>query len=435
MKWNQKRMIVLGLSMSVLLAGCGGKGTDANEGSGNQLTGKRETVTLNFLYNGYSKELLEELKTKVESKLPHIKLNMMLEGKGNMLEDVVGAGISVDVIGRAAGGLPSVLRDQLATDLTPLMTKHKFDVNRFAPGVLETVKSYSDKGEFLVMPYELNNTTLYYNKSLFDKFGVPYPTDDMTWDQLYDLTKKMIRTDGGVNYKGLKFSALNLVFRNQMGIPYIDPQTSKTTISSEPWKKWLESMIRFYEIPGNEPSKDDGANFFDHQTLAMMIGPSPLDLLPAAVQKGLDWDVVTLPHYEGMKGAGSQMNAPFYSILPTSKYKDEAFEVLAYIVSDEIQAANARKGHVPVLRDEKVLNDFGKDLDILKGKNVKAFYAEKIAKPVPTVLNDGSIRAKLSQIIDGAVTSQEDLNSTLRKAEEDVNKAIEEKAKQTAEKK
>lgn len=415
--------------MAVLLAGCGGKGGDDTDAAGKTTPEKRETVTLNFLYNGYSKELLEELKTKVENQFPYIKLNVMLEGKGNMLEDVVGAGVSVDAIARSAGGLPGTLRDRLYTDLTPLMTKHKFDVNRFSPGVLETVQSYAEKGEFPIMPYELNNSTLYYNKSLFDKFGVPYPTDNMTWDQVYDLTKKMTRVEGGVKYKGFKFNSLNLVFRNQMSLPFIDPVTSKTTINTEPWKKWLESMIRFYEIPGNEPSAEDTANFFTNQTLAMMAGPSPLDALPAAVQKGLDWDVVTLPTYPGLEGAGSQMNAPFYSILPNSKHKDETFEVLAYIVSDEIQAANARKGHVPVLRDEKVLNDFGKDLDILKGKNVKAFYAEKIAKPVPTVLNDGGIRAKLSQIIDQFVTSQQDLNSTLRKAEEDVNKAIEEQQK------
>ncbi|GAA3405225.1 ABC transporter substrate-binding protein [Paenibacillus hodogayensis] len=428
MKRFQKTVLGLGMSMTVLLAGCGDKGTDPADGNGKKPE-KLETVTLNFLYNGYSKELLEELKGKVENHFPNIKLNVMLEGKGNMLEDVVGAGISVDAIARSAGGLPGTLRDKLVTDLTPYMTKYKFDVNRFSPGVLETVKSYSDKGEFLIMPYELNNSTLYFNKSLFDKFGVPYPTDNMTWDQVYDITKKMTRVEGGVNYKGFKFSALNLAFRNQMGLPFADPATGKTTINTDPWKKWVESMVRFYDIPGNEPSAEDTANFFTNQTLAMMAGPSPLDLLPAAVQKGLDWDVVTLPNFEGMKGVGSQMNAPFYSIMPNSKYKDETFEVLAYIVSDEIQAANARKGHVPVLRDDKVLNDFGKDLDILKGKNVKAFYAEKIAKPVPTVLNDGSIRAKLSQIIDTYKTSQQDLNSMLRKAEEDANKQIEEQNK------
>lgn len=429
MKRMQHKWIVLGMSMAVLLAGCGGKETGAADEEGKKAADNREPVTLNFLYNGYSKELLEELKAKVEKQLPHIKLNVMLEGKGNMLEDVIGAGVSVDAIARAAGGLPGTLKDRLVTDLTPYMTKQKFDINRFSPGVLETVRSYSDKGEFLLMPYELNNSTLYYNKSLFDKFGVPYPADDMTWDQVYDLTKKMTRVEAGIKYKGFKFSALNLAFRNQMGLPFIDPVTGKTPINTEPWKKWVESMVRFYEIPGNEPSADDTANFFTNQTLAMMAGPSPLDLLPAAVQKGLDWDVVTLPHYEGMKGVGSQMNAPFYSIMPTSKHKDETFEVLAYIVSDEIQAANARKGHVPVLKDEKVLNDFGKDLDILKGKNVKAFYAEKIAKPVPTVINDGGIRSKLSSIIDTFVTSQQDLNSMLRKAEEDANKQIEEQNK------
>jgi multiple sugar transport system substrate-binding protein len=410
-----------------MLSACGGKAGSAVQGEAGDIPAKaaKEPVTLTFLYNGYSKELVEEQKSKVENKFPHIKLNVMLEaGKGTTMEDVIGAGTNLDAVARSAGGVFAAMKWQVMTDLTPYIQKHKFDLNRFAPGVLEAVRSYSAKGEMLFMPYELNNTTLIYNKTIFDKFGVPYPTDGMTWNEIYDLASKVTREDGGVKYKGIKLNALNLVYRNQLGLPFVDPKTSEPTVNNESWKKWLETMTRLYTIPGNQPASDDTANFFSKQTLAMMAGPSPLDQLPAAVQKGLDWDVVSLPHFEGMKDKGSQMNAPFYAMVPTSKYKDEVFEVLAYLVSDEIQSWNSRMGHVSVLRNEQIMAEFGQGLDILKGKNMKAFVSEKIAGPVPATAFDGIARSRFSQIVDKLANGPDDVNTALRKAEEDIKKQI-----------
>ncbi|MDF2720220.1 MAG: extracellular solute-binding protein family 1, partial [Paenibacillus sp.] len=158
-----------------MLSACGGKAGSAVQGEAGDIPAKaaKEPVTLTFLYNGYSKELVEEQKSKVENKFPHIKLNVMLEaGKGTTMEDVIGAGTNLDAVARSAGGVFAAMKWQVMTDLTPYIQKHKFDLNRFAPGVLEAVRSYSAKGEMLFMPYELNNTTLIYNKTIFDKFGV-----------------------------------------------------------------------------------------------------------------------------------------------------------------------------------------------------------------------------------------------------------------------
>lgn len=426
---RSKLLPVIPAALAVgLLSACGG-GAGAGDVAGQQGEAakpeKKEPVTLHFLYNGYSKELVEEQKSKVEKKFPHIMLNVMLEaGEGTKLQDVIGSGTQLDAVARAAGGVFDAMKYQVMTDLTPFIQSHKFDTNRLAPGILEAVKSYSSKGEVLFMPYELNNTTLYYNKSIFDRFGLPYPTDGMTWDDVYDLASKVTREDGGVKYKGIKLNALNLVYRNQLGLPFVDPQTFEPKINTDAWKGWLETMTRLYTIPGNEPASDDTANFFSKQTLAMMAGPSPLDQLPAAVQKGLDWDVVSLPQFKGMEGKGSQMNAPFYAITPTSKHKDDVFEVLAYLVSDEIQSWNSRMGHVSVLRDASIMAEFGQGLDILKGKNIKAFVSEKIAAPVQTTIYDGIARSRFSQIVDRLVSGSDDVNTALRKAEEDILKRI-----------
>jgi multiple sugar transport system substrate-binding protein len=131
-----------------------------------------------------------------------------------------------------------------------------------------------------------------------------------------------------------------------------------------------------------------------------------------------------------MADTGSQMNAPFYAIPPTSKNRDESFRVIAYLLSDEIQGANARKGRVPVVKSENVVKDFGADLPILKGKNTAAFFKDTIGKPIAVTKYDGIARSTFTEIaVDGYSKGKFDISTALRTAEEEINKKIAEAQK------
>jgi ABC-type glycerol-3-phosphate transport system substrate-binding protein len=90
------------------------------------------------------------------------------------------------------------------TDLQPLAKKHGFDFNKFDTKLVDSIKSYSDQGQIYYLPYNTLAFALMYNKDIFDKFGVPYPKDNMTWDEAIELGKKLTRTEAGVNYIGLR---------------------------------------------------------------------------------------------------------------------------------------------------------------------------------------------------------------------------------------
>ncbi len=48
------------------------------------------------------------------------------------------------------------------------------------------------------MPKDTSPVGIFFNKGLFDKFGVPYPPEDeWTWDQFAETVKKLTKdTDG-----------------------------------------------------------------------------------------------------------------------------------------------------------------------------------------------------------------------------------------------
>lgn len=426
------------LVSSIVLSACGGgaasdkgaQGTQTPSSSAQKPEEKKaeppKPVTLNFFYNGYSGTLIDDIKKKVAEKYPHITLNMILDAKGSTIEETIAAGTRVDLAAFSMGGLFKVMDLQLSSDLTELIKKHSFDLNRLQPGILDTVKSYSDKGEILVMPYELNNNVLIYNKNIFDKFGVPYPKDNMTWDDVAEIVKKVSRVEGGVNYKGFAYSGLNLIYKNQMGLTFVDPKTNKAAINTDQWKKWIDVMAGFHAITNNQQEGREDDHFFKTQTLAMRAGPSPLELLKDAVPNGLSWDAVTLPRFAGMNNVGSQMNAPFYAIPPSSAHRDEAFQVIAFLLSDEIQAANARMGRLPVVKSENVVKDYGVDLPLLKGTNyAKAMFADTIGKPITVTKYDGTARSTLSVALANVAQGKKDVATALRESEESINKAIE----------
>src|SRR5690606_14854185 len=107
--------------------------------------------------------------------------------------------------------------------------------------------------------------------------------------------------------------------------------------------------------------------FFKDMTMAMRVGPNPLDLLAGSLANGMEWDAVTVPVFA--ESPGSQLNAPFYIITPQSQKKDTAFEVMAYLMSEEVQAWSAKQGRVPIIKSKSVIDQFGQDIAILKGTN------------------------------------------------------------------
>ncbi|MFE5318398.1 extracellular solute-binding protein [Paenibacillus sp. NPDC056579] len=387
-------------------------------------------VTLTFFTHGNSIVLAETIELLVQKKFPHVTLKTIKDGKGTSIFDLLNGGQTPDLISYSLGSLQDLRTLHLLSDLTPLIQKHRFDLERLVPGAVDTVISYSDKGEFLLMPFELNNNAIYYNKNIFDKFGVPYPKDGMTWEEMLNIAKMVTRTDSGVQYKGFQYNALNVVYKDQLAQGFVDPKTNKAAINTDAWQRWLDVMTSFYKIDGNAQAGDEKVNFLKNQTVAMRTGPNYITELPAAMEAGLNVDFVSLPRFNGMSGSSSQMNAPFYVIPPSTPHKDTAFQVIAYLLSDEVQTIMARQGRIPIINSENVKKEYAKDLKGLDGKNLAAFFQDAIAKPVPSTAYDGQAKSIFTNTaLVPVYQGKKDINTALREAEEQINKYIDSEMK------
>ncbi|MEF3310899.1 extracellular solute-binding protein [Paenibacillus sp. GYB004] len=389
--------------------------------------GEREEPPKPFTLTYYTdlKPAVMELEASIiQKKFPHITVKPVLASANLKPEHLAASGNIPDLISYTIGTLWNFRDHDLLTDLNPFIQKHGFDMNRFLPNVKESIQAYSDKGETLFIPYTLSTNVLYFNKNIFNKFGVPYPKDGMTWDEVYDLAKKVTRTDGTVKYKGFQFQHQNLTWKNQLMQPLIDPNTFKSLLDSLGWRRWVETMGGFLLIPGNE----NGGTFEKAQDVAMYSGPNMLATLPEAAKNGLDWDVVSLPTFTGNTSEGTQMISPFYGIPPNGKHMDETFRVIAYMLSEEVQILKSRRGMVPIIDSQAAASQYGKDLEGVEGKNLAAFFQDKVGKPFRTTKYDDIVKTVIyKELLPNYFRGTKDINTAFREAEESSNKQIEEK--------
>ncbi|MBR7015959.1 MAG: extracellular solute-binding protein, partial [Lachnospiraceae bacterium] len=64
------------------------------------------------------------------------------------------------------------------------------DLSKYYEGVVK-LYNRADNGSQYALPKDHDTIALLYNKALFDKYGVEYPTDDWTWEDLRDAAAKI----------------------------------------------------------------------------------------------------------------------------------------------------------------------------------------------------------------------------------------------------
>jgi len=311
-------------------------------------------------------------------------------------------------------------------------------LNRFEQTAIDAMRTISD-GKLYGLPVSNITMALYYNKDIFDKFGVPYPKDGMTWDELVELSHRVTRVDSGKQYVGLGVSPAHILRLNPFSLPFVDPKTEKATINDNGWKLIFEyGFIKPAEVSGYRDkiralgNKLPAANnFIKEKDLAMYYALSNIfsnsdtgDELAA-----MNWDMAAVPMFKEKPGVGAQLYPVYFSVTSLSKHKDAAMEVIKYLTSDEYQMMNSKLGIISVLKSKEINDAFGQETRF-KDKNLKSiFFYNKFAPISPKTPYDAKAESIYRQDLTDLAMGAIDINTAFRKAEEATNKAIEEAKK------
>jgi multiple sugar transport system substrate-binding protein len=219
--------------------------------------------------------------------------------------------------------------------LKDFIERDKFDTSFMGP-YFEGTKI---KGVSYGLPSGSTAWVLFYNKSIFDKAGVPYPQDGMTWSDFYELAKRVTSGSGNNKIYGAYFHTWPILWMGQA------VQTGATAVDQDlsPFKTAMEYRKRLEDegiaVPYFESisSKAHYTTAFYTGNVAMVpMGNWFIEMLWKAKKEGkvnFDWDIVTMPVPKGVsKGATWGMAGPI-AIASNSKQKEVAWEFLKFIVS------------------------------------------------------------------------------------------------------
>ncbi|GAA4843015.1 sugar ABC transporter substrate-binding protein [Paenibacillus vulneris] len=436
-QWSGKQGAAV-LSL-VLLAGmlsaCGGKETATGKDQPAVKEENKDPVTVTFgIRPSYmtDNEIQRYIIDPVKKKYPYITVDIVkLDDKNNSFEKLLVAGALPDINVTNSLTLQGTKLLGIQEDMTAIIKENNYDLSRFQSELLDTVKANNQTDYLVGIPYYVQFNALYYNKDIFDKFGVPYPKDGMTWYEVTELAKQMTRMDNGVQYRGLEPDS---VYRpaSQLSLPLIDPKSYKSIVNTDQWKTVLEMVKNVYSIPGNNKVQpfSPGVNaFVKDRTIAMLAGLNNLGNLAEVKDVWNNWDLASYPVFAERPGIGTQADMHIMLMSPSSKVKDAAFKVMTTVVSDEVQLDMSHMGKGSVLKDKKFQEEFGKDLDFLKGKNIQAVFKTKPAPAFPPTEFASEAFNQITNLMKTIMKENMDVNTAMRQYNEQMDKFIEQNRK------
>ncbi|WP_427890628.1 ABC transporter substrate-binding protein [Kribbella sp. GL6] len=284
-------------------------------------------------------------------------------------------------------------------DITALVQNAGIDLTKLNLGSVEQIKSRSDGGLYGV-PLWIDESLLFYNKLIFDKFRVKYPTVGSTYDDVFKLAEKLTRQDGIDHYKGYMQHPDNYLAMNQLGLyPFVPgdseqpaPEDVKVNLTTPEWKSVADNLYRFLMIPRNNFTTVDDffkgdMSFPGHLAMAVnslsklnayALSPYYIEADDAAQYaewaKSVQIGVTSMPVLSRGARTIYQPDTRAAFIPPQSKHQDQALDVVKYLVSEEMQTRISSYGMKAVLKTDAVVNAFGTAIPELAAIDTSAVY-------------------------------------------------------------
>lgn len=394
-RWRMSRWLVLLLTLALLLAAC-------SSGAGNREQGG-EPVTLKVLYwdeQSFNSEygmLYYALNPNVEfevvstSKLQASEIQSSEEYEKKFEQFIQDE--KPDILMLNQDQYEKFAADGRLVSLESYLTRDKLDLEGFIPGLVDLMREKGG-GELYGLTPHFYSQAIYYNKDLFDRYNISYPTDKMSWEEVLNLAGRF-PTDGSdedriyglsLGYSTELFQ-LGLAIGTTSGLRVVNPADKRISIDSESWVNAFETALRAIRsdtLYNNENTSFSGSyedyllqNPFVSGKVAMAIDGLYLmqrireaaNIIPDKIVK--NWDLVTIPVDPANPDYTNDFSfSNIFAIHAESPNRDAAWEFIRYIHSDDYARVKSKAytGQLPV-RTKYIQDE--------EGRNMAAFYALK----------------------------------------------------------
>ncbi|WP_164775448.1 ABC transporter substrate-binding protein [Paenibacillus glycanilyticus] len=364
MKTRSYFSLALIAALGVSAAGCGSNDTNTQ----NNAAGGGKTVLEYYTWTDEADYMQKVVDTfNAQNSSIQVKMNTISnnadEYNTKIMNNLTG-GSKMDLYsinGTSSLGLYSS-KNQLI-DLTDRIKSANLDVGAYGPSYQDIVELLTD-GKYYALPYRTSEYALFYNKAIFDKEGIPYPTQ-MTWDEYADLAKQLTKGDGtGKQWGGY--------FADWLTAPLGALQKGTTILddSLDDVGSWLDYLDRLYYKDQSHMSYKqmngesvDWIKQFESGNVAMLVnGEWTVNMLKADIESGktnINFDMAPLPLPEGTTDPVTVGGvSTFIGINPASKNADAAFEFVKFLTGEQGESIIAQSSVLPAYSSDKTKDAF-----------------------------------------------------------------------------
>ncbi|QGQ99441.1 extracellular solute-binding protein [Paenibacillus psychroresistens] len=305
--------------------------------------------------------------------------------------------------------MKTLLDANLLAPLDQQIKKNKFDTTDIAPVVLDSLKGASEDGQLYALTSTFSSNALIYNKQMFIDAGVEeMPKDNMTWDEVFALAKKLSVGEGKDHKYGFSFSSQSQgdmfysmkAYTDPLKLRMYDELGEKMTVDTPEWENALNTIYQLQKdkvMPssdnmirmkmgageGDQPQGPFGYDDFMSGRVAMTLMPyGQLGQIinankSADTIKGytkIDWDVVTVPSHPSAQGEVS--NVYFNNLMAInakSSNLEDAWKFIEFSNSEKWAQLKSHSTQQMVSRMKYILPKEGTDY------HIDAFYKIKLA--------------------------------------------------------
>lgn len=278
------------------------------------------------------------------------------------LSTLIASGDAPDIIGPVGIGGSNAFAGSFL-DLAPYVEQFDFDLSNFDPALVDF---YQEDGEGLTgLPFAVYPSYIYYNRDLFDEAGLDYPPQefgatygDLEWDvdTLRQLAMFLTIDENGNDATSDDFDPeaisqfgfspqwyaddLRSLVTSPFGAGAVYEENedgSYTAVMPDHWREgidwYYQAMWEDYFMPDYNYQQSDmlnASNLFASGNIAMVL--SHLWYTCCIGEDVTNWDIAVVPSYNGEYN--TKLHADTFRIMSATENPDEAFQVLAYLLTD-----------------------------------------------------------------------------------------------------
>lgn len=349
MKLKKVLAVAMTAVMTLSFAACGSKSSDEGE---KKSEGSKDAKLTVAIWDSNQEPGLKEIMNDFTEETG-VEVDIQVTPWGDywtMLEAATQGGDMPDVFWMHSDQIATYAQyDDILLNLSDKIEKSdKIDLNNYPENLVNIYKN--EAGDQLAIPKDIDTCAVWYNKTMFDEAGIPYPTSDWTWEDFREIAKKLTNPEKNQYGTSIKPGSYQESWYSTIyayGGEVISEDKTKSGFDNP---KTIEAMQLIENIIKDGSMPDYTVVAENNTEELMMAGTVAMTfqgswMIPDMASNDFikeNCDIAPLP--KGPNGTKSISNGLGWAASAQGENTEEAWKLIEYLGSKEAQQKQAELG-------------------------------------------------------------------------------------------